>query len=100
MGTSRETATGEAAGDRAGRGPVLVGLDWGTTSFRAFLLAGDGTVLDRREAPMGILKVPGGDFAGVFAQATADWFRTHGDLPALASGMIGSRQGWVEAPYC
>ena len=31
-------------------------------------------------------------------RATAEWLRD-GPLPILASGMIGSRNGWVEAPY-
>ncbi|WP_207482133.1 2-dehydro-3-deoxygalactonokinase [Arenibaculum pallidiluteum] len=83
-----------------GAEPALVALDWGTTSFRAFLLDAKGGVLDRRDEPMGILKVPGGDFDAVFTAVTERWYAAHGALPALASGMIGSRQGWVEAPYC
>jgi 2-dehydro-3-deoxygalactonokinase len=28
-----------------------------------------------------------------------EWIATHGVLPIILSGMIGSRQGWKEAPY-
>jgi len=73
----------------------LIALDWGTTSLRAYLLGADGAVLERREAPLGILNVEGGDFARAFRGATEGWPRA----PALAAGMIGSRQGWREAPY-
>ena len=59
----------------------------------------DGTVLERRAEPLGILGVPHGDFAGAFAKVIGDWSRDQPDLPAIASGMIGSRQGWLEAPY-
>ena len=79
--------------------PALLALDWGTTSLRAFLLAHDATVLARQRLPLGILKIPHGDFAAVFARVRAHW-PAAGALPALACGMIGSRQGWVEAPYC
>jgi len=79
--------------------PVLLALDWGTTSLRAFLLAPDGTVLDRQRLALGILKVPDNDFAGVFRQIREYWPDAR-HLPALACGMIGSRQGWAEAPYC
>ena len=36
---------------RVPQGTPVIGVDWGTTSFRAFRLAEDGTVLDRRAAP-------------------------------------------------
>lgn len=77
---------------------ALIGVDWGTSSFRAFLLDRDGAVLDRRAAPHGIMNVAGGDFAAVLAAQVGDWLRA-GRVPVLMSGMIGSRQGWVEASY-
>lgn len=77
---------------------ALVGVDWGTSSFRAFLLASDGTILQRREAPRGILGVERGGFAAVLWQEIGGWLSSE-RLPVVMSGMIGSRQGWVEAPY-
>lgn len=79
---------------------ALIGLDWGTTSLRAYLLAADGAILDRRASAQGIMAVAGGDFAGVLAATVGDWRQAHPGIPLLASGMIGSRQGWREAPYC
>src|SRR6185295_15258913 len=75
-----------------------IGVDWGTSSFRAYLMAGDGTVLDRREAPDGILAVQ--DFEGCFERHCGAWADAHPAAVILLSGMIGSRQGWIEAPYC
>jgi 2-dehydro-3-deoxygalactonokinase len=75
----------------------LVALDWGTSSLRAWLLGDGGAMLAEKSAPLGILKVPNGDFAAAFRATCGEW-PTHA-LPAIASGMIGSRQGWVEAPY-
>lgn len=75
----------------------LVALDWGTSSLRAWLLGDAGAVLAEKSAPLGILKVRNGDFAAVFGDVCGDWLAP--SRPAIASGMIGSRQGWVEAPY-
>ncbi len=80
--------------------PRLVALDWGTSSLRAFLMGDGGTVLESRATPRGIMQVPPGDFPAVFAETVGDWLRATPGLPVLASGMIGSAQGWKEAPYC
>ena len=79
--------------------PKLIALDWGTSSFRGWLLDGEGKVLDSISADLGILKVPDQDFQSVYHQQLTPWFKLHGSVPVIASGMIGSRQGWVEAPY-
>jgi 2-dehydro-3-deoxygalactonokinase len=76
----------------------LIAVDWGTTSLRGALLDEAGKVLAEKSAPLGILNVPGGDFAGTFAAQFSDWMHDAGSL-CLISGMAGSRQGWQEAPY-
>lgn len=38
-------------------------------------------------------------FDEVFEELCGDWLDTWPDLPVIACGMVGSRQGWVEAPY-
>lgn len=79
--------------------PVLISVDWGTTSFRAYLVAASGAIIARVETGEGILAVQSGAFAAVLGRAVETWRAAHCDLPILLSGMIGSRQGWVEAPY-
>jgi 2-dehydro-3-deoxygalactonokinase len=76
-----------------------VALDWGSSSLRAYLLGEGGRILDRRAEPRGILQLPDRDFRGAFDRITADWSSNSRPLPVIASGMIGSAQGWVEAPY-
>lgn len=75
--------------------PALIALDWGTSSLRGYLLGENGEVLESRQADRGILKVADGAFAATYVDFCLGW----GDLPAIASGMIGSKQGWKEAPY-
>jgi 2-dehydro-3-deoxygalactonokinase len=79
--------------------PRLVAVDWGTTSLRAYLVGDGEATIDRMEAPLGILQVPDGDFGGTFDRIVGPWLEDYGALPVVASGMIGSRQGWREAPY-
>src|SRR5215475_12064003 len=80
-------------------GPAsLIAVDWGTTSLRAYRVDAAGAIVDRLEAPAGIMQVPKGDFGGTFDRLVGPWLG-QGRLPVVASGMIGSRQGWREAPY-
>lgn len=79
--------------------PALITCDWGTSSLRAYLMAADGGVIDSRASGQGIMALGGLSFPQVLAAIAGDWARAHGPLPVLLSGMVGSRQGWVEAPY-
>ncbi|EKF43116.1 2-dehydro-3-deoxygalactonokinase [Nitratireductor indicus C115] len=74
-------------------------LDWGTTSFRAFLLAADGKVLDSLETNDGIQSCTDGAFEALLMSRIAPWTASNGALPVLALGMITSRNGWIEVPY-
>ena len=80
-------------------GTALIGLDWGTTSFRAYRMDADGRVLDRLSSHLGILAVVDGNFAAALQCQVAPWLAGPTQPLILASGMIGSRQGWHEAPY-
>jgi 2-dehydro-3-deoxygalactonokinase len=77
----------------------MIGVDWGTTRFRAYLIAADGTVCDRRASDRGLLGVAPGAFGCVLQEEVAPWRRAYPDAPVVAAGMVGSRQGWKEVPY-
>jgi 2-dehydro-3-deoxygalactonokinase len=76
----------------------MIAVDWGTSSFRAFRLDAHGAVLERREAPLGILAVREGRFAEALESQVGDWLAA-GLGPVVMSGMVGSRQGWQEQAY-
>lgn len=81
--------------------PQLLALDWGTSSLRAFLMA-DGKIVDTRHSAHGIQHLPSPGTPGyeqAFAAIADDWLRRWPHLPVVASGMVGSAQGWREAPY-
>jgi 2-dehydro-3-deoxygalactonokinase len=79
--------------------PVMIGLDWGTSSLRAYLLGADGTLLDRHDAGHGIQHLPPGGYVAAFRDVAGDWLDQWPLLPIVAAGMVGSRNGWHEVPY-
>ena len=76
---------------------ALIAVDWGTTSARAYRLDARGDLLAQRSVPLGIKHVRDGRFEPALAKLLGDWIDD--TAPRIACGMIGSRQGWVEAPY-
>jgi len=76
---------------------ALVAIDWGTSSARAYCVNREGNVEARREVPLGVRHVRDGRFDAALAKLLDDL--PVGMAPRIACGMIGSRQGWVEAPY-
>lgn len=79
-------------------GGAFVAVDWGTSSFRAWRMAADGTPLAHSRGPEGMLHCARAGFAPVLRQHLEKLGASR-DLPVLISGMAGARQGWVEAPY-
>ncbi len=82
---------------------MLVALDWGTSNLRAYLMSAEGAVVETRRAARGILHLPAppgaGGFERAFAEIAGDWVRRHETISVVAAGMVGSAQGWIEAPY-
>ncbi|WP_082733699.1 2-dehydro-3-deoxygalactonokinase [Polycladidibacter hongkongensis] len=77
---------------------ALIAVDWGTSSFRARTIDADLNVIDLISTDEGILKAKG-QFEQVFASNLRRLDGFQEDLPIVMSGMIGSRNGWVEVPY-
>ena len=72
--------------------------DWGTSNLRAFVIGCNGEIIGNRTEPLGLLKVKDRNFANVFDMVFSSW-RNESHVPVLLSGMIGSKLGWIEAPY-
>jgi 2-dehydro-3-deoxygalactonokinase len=80
--------------------PSLIGLDWGTSSLRAYLMH-EGRVLATQHSRDGVQSLGGraDEFERAFATIAAPWLAQWPALPVVACGMVGSAQGWREAPY-
>ncbi|PHV08867.1 2-dehydro-3-deoxygalactonokinase [Janthinobacterium sp. BJB412] len=76
---------------------TLLGIDWGTSNRRAYLIDRQGNCLARHEDKQGMLAVRGRfgeSLAGLLAALDIG-----ADVPLLLSGMVGSAAGWQEVAY-
>ncbi|MBU3077356.1 2-dehydro-3-deoxygalactonokinase [Sphingomonas quercus] len=76
---------------------AMIGVDWGTSNMRGWAFDDAGEIVAQAARPSGINAVTDGDFAAVLREMVGGW--TDGGTPIVMGGMIGSRQGWREAPY-
>jgi 2-dehydro-3-deoxygalactonokinase len=101
--TRTDTSAVTQQAQQAQHAPALIALDWGTTALRAYLLDAQGVVLDSRASSAGIMNLPRpaaqGGFDTVFDATCGAWLAGGAQLPVIAAGMVGSAQGWMEAPY-
>ena len=78
----------------AGQG-AFIAIDWGTTNRRLYVVAPDGRVVARTHDDRGVLSMRADGYPAELAAIRA----THGELPILAAGMVGSTRGWHDVPY-
>ena len=80
---------------------AFAAVDWGTSSFRGWLMSANGAALAESRGSEGMLHCAAagaGGFAAVLRQHLARLGAPAG-APVLICGMAGARQGWAEAPY-
>jgi 2-dehydro-3-deoxygalactonokinase len=78
--------------------PAVAAVDWGTSSFRLWLLDTAGAVLAERRSGEGMLTAGAEGFGPILERHLATAGAPDG-LPVIICGMAGARQGWIEAPY-
>ena len=74
-----------------------IAVDWGTSNMRAWAISASGSILAEAASDQGMSKLTRDGFEPALLSAVGDWIT--GPTTVVACGMVGSRQGWVEAPY-
>lgn len=78
-----------------------IAADWGTSNLRCWAMSETNEVLFRAESNQGMGPITSGD--GDFEMALLDlitpWLRSGSSISVAACGMVGAKQGWIEAPY-
>jgi 2-dehydro-3-deoxygalactonokinase len=74
-------------------------VDWGTTRMRVWLIDVAGEALAERRSDEGLLSAREGNRFGAILEAHLAAMGAPAGLPVFSCGMVGARQGWVEAPY-
>ncbi len=77
--------------------PDWIAVDWGTSNMRAWAMSASGTVLAEARSDKGMGELARDAFEPELLRIVGDWI--NGPTTVITCGMVGSRQGWVEAPY-
>jgi 2-dehydro-3-deoxygalactonokinase len=77
--------------------PAWIAVDWGTSNVRTWAMAADGHMLAEAGSDEGMGKLSREGFEPALLRLIGPWLETR--PPVVACGMVGSRQGWCEAPY-
>lgn len=75
---------------------MYIAIEWTSAAFRA-LLMDDDKVLEERRSDRGTVSVPDRAFEAILREELGDWAGKAERI--LLSGMITSRNGWIESPF-
>ncbi len=77
---------------------MRIAVDWGSSSFRAYLLDEQLNCVDKISNANGVFSLKS-SFADTLQEACGEWLRENGVEEVLLAGMAGSRNGWLETGY-
>ena len=77
--------------------PDWIAVDWGTSNLRAWAMGPEG-VLASAGSEEGMGKLAKAEFEPALLRLISPWLIAEA-TPVIACGMVGARQGWMEAPY-
>ncbi len=77
----------------------FISIDWGTSSFRAYLINDMGLVEDSLSSNDGILKFQKDEFHPFLLKSLDLWLKKYRGINIFLSGMIGSKNGLIETSY-
>ncbi len=76
-----------------------IAADWGTSNLRVWAMSAGDRVLAHADSADGMGQLDRAGYEPALLRLIGDWLPQSGHLPVIACGMVGSRQGWVEAAY-
>ena len=74
-----------------------IAVDWGTSHLRAWAMSDADEVLAEAQSDQGMGRLAPDEFEPALLDLVTPWL--HKETEVMACGMVGSRQGWTEAPY-
>lgn len=75
-----------------------IAVDWGTTHLRAYLM-GEAGILAEVSSADGMATLTRDAYEPALVRLVGPWLADGQETEIIACGMVGSRQGWMEAPY-
>ena len=76
-----------------------IAIDWGSSNLRVWALNNNNAILYSILSNDGMLGLASNEFEPLLLEKISKWGVGDANIPILCCGMVGSKQGWVEAPY-
>ena len=76
-----------------------IAIDWGSSNLRVWALNNNNAILDSISSNDGMLGLASSEFEPLLSEKISKWGVGDVNVPILCCGMVGAKQGWVEAPY-
>jgi 2-dehydro-3-deoxygalactonokinase len=76
-----------------------IAVDWGSSNLRVWALDRRHKILDSFSSNDGMLSLETSDFEPLLLKQISNWVANDVNIPVLCCGMVGAKQGWLEAPY-
>src|ERR1035438_904917 len=86
-------------GDSRLREIVWIAVDWGTSNLRVWGIGCDDEIVAEAASANGMAKLDRAGFEPALLELVGDWLSSDRQMPVIACGMVGARQGWIEVPY-
>jgi 2-dehydro-3-deoxygalactonokinase len=78
---------------------VWIAVDWGTSNLRVWGIGRDDEIVAEASSGNGMAKLDRAGFEPALLELVGDWLSSDRQMPVIACGMVGARQGWIEVPY-
>ena len=76
-----------------------IAVDWGTSNLRVWLMNSDGVAFSKASSKKGMGKLSQDEFEPALLELIEPYISDFRVVPVVCAGMVGARQGWMEAPY-
>ncbi|MCO4817945.1 MAG: 2-dehydro-3-deoxygalactonokinase, partial [Planktomarina temperata] len=76
-----------------------IAVDWGTSTLRAWAMSHDGQDLATASSADGMGQLTSEEFEPALLRLIETWLAEDTPTSVIACGMVGAKQGWIEAPY-
>jgi len=76
-----------------------IAVDWGTSKLRVWVMNAQGDVIDHLTSDQGMGSLTRDGFEPALLSLIDGYLSNDRITPVICCGMVGARQGWVEAPY-
>ena len=81
-----------------GTGAHWIAADWGTSNLRVWGMSASGQPIASAHSAEGMGNLKPDEFEAALMRLVEPWLGD-GVMPAIACGMVGAKQGWIDAGY-